>query len=320
MPRPPKTLNDFIGQPRIIRHVKSLIDGAKALAKPCPSLLLTAPSGYGKTVLAAAIATEYGSTLQPLFAGEDVKAADICETLFQLQFGDIFFIDEAHSLRPDAQQILYTALDQHKAPARHDNGLRRTDLVSIAAFTLIVATNEPGRLKKPLRNRLERIELDRYGPAELKAIGQRVAQTEGIEITSQAARKLAEVAQGAPRHMYRRIETLRYFYPNLTRFTQEHVDRLLESEGIDAYGLWPQQRHYLQILAESGNGACSLERLEAKLGGDAAFIRQEIEPYLVDLGFIDFGKGGRVITNKGRAVAAELASQQRAADGEEAGQ
>jgi Holliday junction resolvasome RuvABC ATP-dependent DNA helicase subunit len=227
----------------------------------------------------------------------------ICAMLQALRFGDIFFIDEAHSLCPDAQQVLYVALDQYKAPTTHKKGLQRDRFVSVASFTLVLATNEPGRLKKSLRSRLERVEFDPYTIPELKAIAQRIAGYEGIELTPQAARRLAEVAQGSPRTVCHRLQTLQYHYPRVTRLGQEHIDNLLDSEGIDHNGLWPYQRHYLAVLAESRHGSCSLERFAVTLGCDTLYIRQEIEPYLVEQGFVEFqSHRGRVITQKGRSM------------------
>lgn len=113
MARPPKDFNDFIGQSRIVSYLKRLVSGAIELGRPCPSLLLTAPTGSGKTSLARAIATEYGTTLHSLFAGEETKPVDICRILMELHHGDIFFVDEAHSLTQNAAQILFMALDDH---------------------------------------------------------------------------------------------------------------------------------------------------------------------------------------------------------------
>jgi len=74
MARSPKTFNEFIGQRRVVGHLTRLIAGAQELGRPCPSLLLTAPSGFGKTSLACAVAQEYGSTLQMILAGPESRA------------------------------------------------------------------------------------------------------------------------------------------------------------------------------------------------------------------------------------------------------
>jgi len=307
MARPPKTFHEFIGQTRMVKHLQRLIAGAKALGRACPSLLLTAPSGCGKTALAGAVAAAYGSTFHPLLAGEDTRTAEICEMLLAGQHGDVFFIDEAHSLRQDPQQVLYIALDQQKAPALHEGRVQRTQFDSVACCTLILATNQPGRLQRGLRNRLTPLEFDPYTVPELKSIAERVARQDGMALTPHAARVLAEMAQGAPRHVARRIEALQLLWPSIQTFGQEHVRALLHSEGVDAHGFWPRQRLYLLTLGASPGGVCSLERLSAKLGCDVVHLRQDIEPHLIDQGLVDVRSGrGRTLTAAGRALLTDL--------------
>jgi Holliday junction DNA helicase RuvB len=311
MPRPPKAFHEFIGQTRVMQYLVRLIDGAKALGRACPSLLLIAPAGTGKTTLGQAIAAEYGSDLYTLLAGKDTRAADLCDILLQLKHGDVFFIDEAHSLGRDAQQILYDALQDNKVPALRDGRLQRTQALSIAQFTLLLASNEPGVLKTGLISRVHRIEFDRYSVRELKAIAEHTAVQEGLEITPQAARRLAEVAQGTPRSICRRLEALRLLYPRVLAFTIDHVRELLTHEGIDADGFTPHQRLYLLTLATTPQGRCSLGLLACKLGCDQAHIHRDIEPYLIEQGLVDPSSGrGRLLTADGRRVAAQLVQRQ----------
>ena len=114
MPRPLKTFHDMVGQRVPVKHVTVMIDGSQVLAKPCPSLLLTAAPGYGKTTFAEAVAAAVGSTLYTLLAAKDLRPVDLCITLYSMNFSDVLLIDEAHSLTVDAQQVLYVALDQQK--------------------------------------------------------------------------------------------------------------------------------------------------------------------------------------------------------------
>jgi Holliday junction DNA helicase RuvB len=300
MARPLKTFNDFVGQRRVIAYLTRLIEGAKSLGKVCPSLLLVAPSGAGKTTFANAIATEYGSNMHGLHAGETTRAGDLCKMLSELAYGDVFFIDESHSLHRDAQQVLYIALDRAKIPVFEEGRLNRSRLASIANFTLLLATNTPGQLMRGIRTRLARIEFDRYGIEELKVIAEQVATQENLAITPQAARRLAEVAQHVPRRIQIRIEHLRLYHPGVDKITLDHVEALLRDEGIDARGLTPHQRLFLTTLAEAPRHACTLERLSVKLGCDPADIRQEVEPFLIDQGLVEPHSGrGRTLTAAG---------------------
>lgn len=302
MARPLPDFNHFIGQARSIKFLRQLAFGSKKLGEPCPSLLLKAPTGCGKTSLAEALAIEMGTTIHTIFAGDETQAGDVCRILKQVDHADIFLIDEAHSLKQNAQQILYNALDKYKIPTTTVDGkLNRSEFESIAKFTLILATNEPGYLKPALRNRLHSVELDSYSISELKAIAEMVAGKLSIYITPQAAKRIAEISQGVPRSIYKHLDLLKILCPQKTEFTIEHIRDLLAYQGIDEFGLYPKQRQYLDILDNSPSGICTLDRLSSLLGTDIQDIRRSIEPYLINQGMVDPNSSrGRKITHLGR--------------------
>jgi len=284
-----------------------LISGARALGRACPPLLLQGPPGHGKSTLAVAVAAAYGSPAHVLHAGRDTRVIHICKLLAKVRCGDFLIIDEAHSLSQDAQQVLHFALDSEKAPSHEDNRLDRTKPVSIAAFTLVLASNEPGRIRKALRERLHRVDFDPYSIDELKQIAVRVAELEEVELTAQAVRRLAEVAQGSPRLIAKRTELLRYFSPEKDVFNKEDIDQLLSHQGVDEKGLYPQQRLYLLTLKTIHGGRLKLEHLAVKLGCDLVTLRQDIEPYLFELGLVELLSGGqRLLTEAGSELAHEM--------------
>lgn len=322
MARRPSKWHDFIGQKRPIRYVGRLIEGSKTLGRPIPSIALVGRSGCGKSCFARAIAQGYGSQLQTLSASRETTAAVVCGVLSNLQHADMLFVDNADVLGSDAQEVLYQAIDECKVPVVRDNGrLDRTQLVSVADFTLILATNQPGKLKPALQKRLEVLQFDPYSEEELRAIVQKVAEEEGVEITGQAAGRLAGAAQGSPRTIARLFELLRRLAPDAERYDKTHVQDLLDEEGIDHLGLWTHQREYLRVLAGREAATVSLDYLAAKLGCDIAYVRQ-IETYLVELGFVQAASSrGRRLTSEGQravndAAGGELTGSDRANEAE----
>lgn len=307
MGRVVKKFHDFIGQKRVINFLRKIILGAKTLGQSCPPLLLKAPTGCGKSSLAKSIAIEYGSTFHLLLAGQEVQAIDICQMLSKLEFGDVFAIDEAHSLSSDSQQILYLALDEQRIPAISNGKIDRSEYVSIADFCLVLATNEPGLLKRALANRLHHVELDPYSLEELKVIAETIADKEGFHLTPQSARRLVEVAQGSPRTVHKLVELLRLFNPKISHFTETQVVELLLGQGIDQNGLTPKQRQYLITLFNSPLGICTLGRLSVALGYDIFAIKRDVEPYLVEKRWVDPNSiRGRRITDEGRELAEQI--------------
>lgn len=303
MARPAFSFHNFVGQRRVVGHVARLERGARARGEPCTPLLLVGPAGNGKTSMAKALASDYGSDLHVILASGDTKPAEICEVLRDVKHGDFVLGDEAHSFSRDAQQVLYLALDEWRIPAKTTRGISRSEFESIAQFSLILATNEPGGIRQALRSRLTRIEFDRYTQRELKAIAERVAETEGISFSPQAASLLARTSQGSPRSIRRRVSNLKHFWSETTCLTKTHVHTFLLSEGIDELGFTPHQRVYLESLAAMPNGQSNLERLAVKLGCDSANIRHEVEPYLIEQALVDPAtRLGRGITAKGLEI------------------
>lgn len=308
MGRPVKDFNDFIGQTNIADHAKRFIAGCHFAGAAFPSCMLIGPSGFGKTALAESIARGFGTEIHKIFAGSGIKPIDLCRVLAEVKFGDFVFIDEVHSLDRDCQQLLYLALDERRIPTIAGTKLQRTTTQSVAEFTLIIATNIPGKIQKALVTRLKRFELEPYSPTELRAIADRVARKANMDISGQAVTVIAETCQGTPRYISSRIESLKLYWPGLPRFSNHHVYSMLAGEGIGRLGTTAMQRRYLELLLHSRAG-CSLSRLAAQLGCDAGYIRDSIEPYLAQLGFVEFHGGqGRLITAEGREFIARETS------------
>jgi holliday junction DNA helicase RuvB len=323
MPRPPASLNDFIGQHRVIGHVRKLIAGALQRREAMGSLLILGPPGMGKTKLAEAVAREYSAsptraldgTFLKILAGPRITST-LVDKLGQLEFASFLFIDEIHGLDRDAQELLHLALDEHRTLAfREDGRLDRSSSRTIAGFTLIGASTEPGKLTHALRSRLHQIILDPYDVRELKAIADATGSALDIDLTPQAARHLAERSQQTPRsieQLLRQLAVTRAIRPRAgsdkIKVDQDAVRAFLDELGVDKRGLNTFQQQYLLVLAAAGR-AVSLNVTRSRLGIDKGYIQSEVEPLLLHLGLIEVGPTGRTLTSRGAAVTEELALQ-----------
>jgi Holliday junction resolvasome RuvABC ATP-dependent DNA helicase subunit len=318
MPRPVSRWQGFVGQRPRVRQIRKLIKGAQARGKPCESVVIIAPTGNGKTAFGKAMGAEMGMRLEPIVASRDLAVRDVCAVLAKLKFAQMLFIDEAQSLPKDVQELLYRALDEQKIPMVGENGVDRTRSESIAEFTLILATNEPGCLRTALYNRLLPIAFEPYTDKELKAIAEDAAKEGKLALTGHAAGRLANMSQGRPRNVRNWVKRLPCYFPRVTSFGLEHVQVMFAHEGIDVFGLNPLQRRYLAVLAANPQGACSIERLAAAIELDAGYIKQEIELHLFHRKYAAIHGGrGRVLTDDGRALLKKIKSEPTKDDIEE---
>lgn len=107
----PKTLEEYIGQEPIKKHLRIAIQSAQIRKVPLEHILLYGPPGLGKTTLSVIIASEMQSHLKQTSGPAIEKQSDIVSLLTSLQEGDVLFIDEIHRLRPQIEEILYSAME-----------------------------------------------------------------------------------------------------------------------------------------------------------------------------------------------------------------
>jgi Holliday junction DNA helicase RuvB len=179
--------------------------------------------------------------------------------------------------------------------------------VNVAPLNLVLATTCPGQIIPALFSRLEVCELDPYSHDELKEIARNDAAEEGVRLTAQAARVIAERCQGSPRIARRLVALLVLTNDGALELTQSHAEELLARRGISRHGLTPSQQQYLRHLAAAPAGRSSFERLAAELRLDGNFVRREIEPFLIHLRAIVIETSrSRLITDAGKAIVNEL--------------
>ncbi|MFA6954989.1 MAG: AAA family ATPase [Thermoanaerobaculia bacterium] len=298
----------FHGQKRLVTYVRDLYVASKQTVRAAPPILLVGPPGGGKSTIAAAIANLTEAELIRLDADSRTTPLMICERLLNAPFGTIVFVDEAHALNREAQELLQCLIDDHQMPRIAESGrLDRFERVNVAPLNLVLATTCPGQIFPALFSRLEVCELDPYSHEELKEIARDSAAEEGVRLTAQAARVIAERCQGSPRIARRLVSLLVLTNDGALELTQSHAEELLARRGISRHGLTPSQQQYLRHLAAAPAGRSSFERLGAEMRLDGNFVRREIEPYLIHLRAIVIETSrSRLITDAGKAIVNEL--------------
>ncbi|MBU0540350.1 AAA family ATPase, partial [Patescibacteria group bacterium] len=92
----PKTLTEFIGQPKVKDNLGIFLEAAKGRGEACEHVLLYGPPGLGKTTLAHVIGMEMAANVRVTSGPALERVGDLAAILTNLEDGDVLFIDEIH--------------------------------------------------------------------------------------------------------------------------------------------------------------------------------------------------------------------------------
>ncbi|MBR3281242.1 MAG: Holliday junction branch migration DNA helicase RuvB [Clostridia bacterium] len=297
----PKKLEDYVGQEKIKENLKIYIEAAKQREEPLDHVLLYGPPGLGKTTLSAIIANEMNANIRITSGPAIEKPGDLAALLTNLNPGDVLFIDEIHRLNRSVEEILYPAMEDFSLDIIIGKGpSARSIRLDLPKFTLIGATTKAGSLSSPLRDRFGIINrLEMYSTEQLKSIVKRSASILNIEITDKGAEEIASRSRGTPRIANRLLKRVRDFaqVKNDGIITDEIADVALNSLEVDQIGLDNNDKRYLEaIIQKFAGGPVGLDTISSIIGEDVDTVEDVIEPYLMQIGFVNRTPRGRSVT------------------------
>lgn len=300
----PKTLSDFIGHDSLKQNLSVFISGAKSRGEAMDHVLLYGPPGLGKTTLAHIIANELGTNFRTTAAPMLTKQGDLAAILTALEPMDVLFIDEIHRLPTAIEEVLYSAMEDFKLDIMLGEGPSAKSVrIDLPPFTLVGATTRTGLLSNPLRDRFGiDLRLSFYSPSDLAKIIKRSANILGTDIDDEAALMLASSARGTPRIANRLLKRARDFAAatGVKKITPDTVKTALFQLHVDARGLDEIDREYMNVIVRHyAGGPVGIDNLAAALSEPADTIEDVIEPYLMQLGFVQRTPRGRIVTESG---------------------
>jgi Holliday junction DNA helicase RuvB len=299
----PQTLDQYIGQDRVKENLRILIEAASARSEALDHVLIYGPPGLGKTTLAHVVANEMKVNIKVTAGPAIERAGDLAAILTNLRQGDVLFVDEVHRLGRTVEEVLYPAMEDFALDIVIGKGPgARSIRLKLPRFTIVGATTRLALMTAPLRARFGAVyRLDFYDEAAMEAIVLRSAGILAIEIEQGGVAEIARRARGTPRVANRLLKRVRDYAQVraggvITRSVARDALSLLE---VDPLGLDDIDRRVLQTIIEKFDGGpVGLETIGAALSEEPDTIMDVVEPYLLQLGFLDRTPRGRVATRR----------------------
>lgn len=318
-----------------LRYVEQT--GARAIR----SVGLFGPKSTGKTELSRRLASALGVPYLPLSETglgdidqladrmhERAREAGTPMTVVDRQGGQavllsppmLVFIDEVHQLNARVQDTLLPVLEA-------DDRMLRGSRVIINArdVSFVIATTDWGKLREPLRSRVRTIELAPYSTDQVALmlryrIEAATQEDDGsgadvdaavAQLGNDALVAIATAARAVPRVA---LDLLREIGMALRiRICETNVEAvwsfLQRMVPCDRQGLTARDHKYLRIVAN--RGPIGLDNIATELGVDKSNVEGAVEPFLVQMGWVQRGSSGRTLTTSGRRFVARLSHPDR---------
>lgn len=300
----PQYLNQYIGQSKLKLELGIYISAAKSREEALDHVLLYGPPGLGKTTMAMVISNEMDVNIRTTSGPAIEKAGDLVALLNELEAGDVLFIDEIHRMPRMVEEMLYSAMEDYfvdiivgQGPTAHPVHF------PLPPFTLIGATTRAGMLSAPLRDRFGIVShMEYYTIKDLSNIVIRTADIFQTEIHTDGALEIAKRSRGTPRVANRLLKRVRDYAQVQSDgvVDKKSADEALTMLRVDKRGLdFVDQKMVRTMIEVYQGGPVGLSTIAANIGEEMETIEDMVEPYLLQMGFIQRTPRGRIVTQLG---------------------
>jgi Holliday junction DNA helicase RuvB len=297
----PQKLADLIGQDQVKENLAILIAAARKRGEALDHVLFYGPPGLGKTTLAHVVANEMGVNVKVTAGPAIERAGDLAAILTNLRAGDVLFIDEVHRLGRAVEEVLYPAMEDFALDIVIGKGpSARSIRLKLPRFTMVGATTRLALVTAPLRARFGAVyRLDYYELAAMQAIVTRAAGMLNVPVEADGIEEIARRARGTPRVALRLLRRVRDFAQVRAdgTVTRKLAREALDLLQVDPLGLDDVDRRVLRTIIEKyAGGPVGLNTIAASISEEQDTIMDVVEPYLLQLGFLDRTPQGRMAT------------------------
>jgi len=297
----PEHLGDLIGKYQVKENLAILIEAAKQREEALDHVLFYGPPGLGKTTLAHILANEMNVNIRVTSGPAIERAGDLAAILTNLRAGDILFIDEIHRLGRAVEEVLYPAMEDFSLDIIVGKGpSARSIRLKLPHFTVVSATTRLALVTAPLRARFGAVyRLEYYDLEAMQAIVTRAANLLDVPADEDGLKEISRRARGTPRVALRLLRRVRdYAQVRADGTISKNVAyEALNLLAIDDLGLDDMDRRVLKAIIEKYRGGpVGLNTIGASISEEPDTIMDVVEPYLLQLGFLDRTPQGRVAT------------------------
>jgi len=296
----PKKIEDYVWQESIKKHLSVSIASAKIREETLEHILFYWPPWLWKTTLSNIISYEMWVNIKSTSGPAVEKQSDIISILSNLEKGDILFIDEIHRLKPQIEEILYTAMEDFTIDIMVWSWTWAQSIkIPLKKFTLVWATTRLSSLSSPLRDRFWNVlKLDFYNHKDIERIIQVNSSILWIDLNTDVLSLISKKSRWTPRIANRFLKVVRDYetiWHNINSIYE--LEEIFINIWIDELWLDYLDRKYLETIYYKFNSwPVWLNTLAAAIWEEDSTLEDIVEPYLLQIWFLERTPRGRKLT------------------------
>lgn len=299
---------NIIGQDRAKRKLSWLLDQYDKSSR-IDHLLFNGPQGLGKTTLARSVAKHLTKDGRPKKYLE-INSASIKNlesfvyeiAIPQVSGSDVTILfDECSELPKDVQMAMLSILnpENFKYDFLYEESVITFDF---SRQSFLFATTDAQRVNGPLKERLERIDLENYSGDQMVSILASHLSRGGVVCDEGVLPDVASVLRGSAREASKMAAKIsKRMAGETSPFDHRVWGEMRDGLSILPMGLTPIELNVLKSLR--GRKGATLTQLAALTGMTRRALQGDTESYLMKEGLIEVRPiVGRVLTQKGDAL------------------